>query len=163
VEYTDFIADFAQRTLQNLDIIQSKADAGDDGVYPVTQLWNSLLGLIVLPREQERDLNRFRRIPMRELWSEGWPRITESGVEHKSLYDLISALRNAVAHFNVRFMPGTDRELTSVRVWTLDSDENGRPVAGSRKWVGEITVGDLDDLARRIVKLYLKQFSSTTA
>ena len=67
--YSDIITDFAYRTLRNLDSIQSQARDGDDGVYPVTQLWNSLLGLIVLPREV--DLERIPRTGMSELWSEG--------------------------------------------------------------------------------------------
>jgi hypothetical protein len=50
-EYRDLIVDFAQRTLRNLDHVQAQARTGDEGVYPVTQLWNSLLGLIVLPHE----------------------------------------------------------------------------------------------------------------
>lgn len=51
MEYTNFIVDFARRTLLNLDYMQAQADRGVEDVYPVTQLWNSLLGLVVLPRE----------------------------------------------------------------------------------------------------------------
>ncbi len=159
MEYTDFIADFAQRTLRNLNHLQDQARRGDEGVYPVTQLWNSLLGLIVLPRE--RDLRRIPRTPMTELWSEGWPRLTATGREHESLHDLVSDLRRAVAHFNVEFTAGSDREITALTVWTQSSDSNGRPVQGSRRWEGRITVQELDRLARLIADLYLKEFAST--
>lgn len=162
MEYTtDFIADFAQRTLRNLDRVQAQASSGDEGVYPVTQLWNSLLGLIVLPRE--RDLRRIPRIPMTELWSQGWPRLTAHGPEHRSLRDLVNDLRRAVAHFNVEFTAGSDREITSVTMWTQDSDSGGRPVPGSRRWEGRITVEELDRLARSIADLYIREFASTAA
>lgn len=161
MEYKDFIADFARRTLQNLDVIQLRAIDGDGGVYPVTQLWNSLLGLIVLPRE--RDLRRIPQTPMTELWSEGWPRFRVSGSEHGTLRDLVSDLRNAVAHFNVAFLAGPDREITSVTVWTQRSDTQGRPIRDTRRWEGQITVDELDRLAKLIAHVYVKEFASTAA
>ena len=162
MEYTDFIADFSQRTLWNLDHVQAQALNGNDDVFPVTQLWNSLLGLIVLPRE--RDLHRIPKKPVTELWAEGWPRLTVDGPEHQSLHDLVTALRNAVAHFNVDFRadePG--HEITSVTLWTQRIGPGGRPVRGSRGWVGRMTVEELDRLARSIAKLYLREFASSAA
>ncbi len=47
IEY--FLRDFADRTLKNLNYIEKRRRATD--VYEVTQLINSLLGLIVLPVE----------------------------------------------------------------------------------------------------------------
>jgi HEPN pEK499 p136 len=163
VEYTDtdFIADFAQRTLLNLDHVQAQADTGNAAVYEVTQLWNSLLGLIVLPRE--RDLRRIPEIPMAELWSRGWPRLTETGRAQQSLRDLVSALRRAVAHFNVEFTAGPDREITTVTVWNQASDSRGRPVPGSRGWEGQIAIPQLDRLVRLIADLYVREFASTAA
>jgi len=49
--YGNLIRDFAERTIQNLNFIQAQASAADPDAYEVTQLWNSLLGLIVLPQE----------------------------------------------------------------------------------------------------------------
>ncbi len=161
MEHTDLIADFAWRTLQNLDHVQEQERLGDEGVYPVTQLWNSLLGLIVLPRE--RDMRRIPRTPMTELWSQGWPRLTAAGPEHRSLRDLVSDLRRAVAHFNVEFIAGSGREITSVTMWTQNSDSDGRPIQGSRRWEGRITVEELDRLARLIANLYVENFASTAA
>jgi hypothetical protein len=70
------VSDFAKRTLINLDHIKRHELAGDEEAYFVTQLWNSLAGLIVLPREVE--LDRIQAIPMFELIAEGWPDITTS-------------------------------------------------------------------------------------
>lgn len=36
MEYTNFIVDFARRTLLNLDYMQAQADPGVEDVYPVT-------------------------------------------------------------------------------------------------------------------------------
>jgi len=158
MEYRDFIADFAHRTLLNLDHIQAQADSGKGDVYPVTQLWNSLLGLIVLPRE--RDLSRIPETAMTELRSKGWPQITTtSGDEHQSLHDLVRDLRNAVAHFNVKFNPGTDGEIMSLTIWTQEF-RNRRPFQGSRRWEGRIGVSELDGLARCIANLYVKEFAT---
>lgn len=157
MEYTDFIVDFAQRTLRNLDHVQAQANTGVDGVYPVTQLWNSLLGLVVLPREL--DVRRIPETPMVQLWAEGWPRFpTTAGDEPLTLRELVSHLRHAVAHFNVEFVSGSEREITSVTIWSQATDK-GRPVKGSRGWEGRITVEELNRLARYIADLYVKEFA----
>lgn len=139
------MADFARRTLLNLEHVQEEAASGNGRVYPVTQLWNSLLGLIVLPRE--RDMNRIPDTALSNLRSEGWPQITTTGGGgHKSLREVVRALRNAITHFNVEFSAGPDREILTVTVWTQEV-RNGRPVPDSRGWEGRISVSELEDLA----------------
>jgi len=160
VEYTDLIADFAQRTLRNLEHIELLAATGEERAYPVTQLWNSLLGLVVLPRE--RDIDRIPETPLTELWSEGWPHLMQSGPERRTLRQLVSGLRNAVAHFNVEFVADASREITSVKVWN-EAVVDGRPDRGSRGWTCRITVGDLDRLAKLIASVYLQEFASRAA
>lgn len=159
MEYRELVADFATRTLRNLDLIQARVLLDED-VYPVTQLWNSLLGLIVLPHE--RELRRIPERPMTELWSEGWPRVTapESRTEHETLHELLRDLRNAVAHFNVDFEVGLNREITSVTVWTqpLGTDRASR---SSRRWEGRMTVTELESLARLIADVYLREFAAS--
>jgi hypothetical protein len=158
MEYSEFIADFARRTLLNLEHVQEEADSGNERVYPVTQLWNSLLGLIVLPKE--RDIERIPDTALRDLRSAGWPQITTThGDEHESLREMVRALRNAVAHFNVEFSPGHDGEILTVTVWTEEIRDR-RPVRDSRGWEGRISVSNLGDLARRIANLYVKEFAT---
>jgi hypothetical protein len=81
MEYKNILADFAERTLANLkqirclDAAQERdgVSAGERSTYPVTQLINSLLGLIVFPKE-----NYGRHIPTKtlaELVQEGWPNL----------------------------------------------------------------------------------------
>lgn len=159
VEYTHFVADFSARTLRNLEFVESHSTS--DEVYPVTQLWNSLLGLIVLPRE--RDVERIPATRMNELWAVGWPRITVAGQEHRTLRHLVRDLRNAVSHFNVKFEADRDREIRSVLVWVSALDSDGRPNPAERGWEGRMTVEDLRRLAELIAKVYLAQFGATAA
>ncbi len=141
--------------------MQAQAERGVEDLYPVTQLWNSLLGLVVLPREL--DVSCIPETLMAQLWAEGWPRFpTTAGDEPRTLRELVSHLRHAVAHFNVEFVSGSERELTSVTVWS-QATEKGRPIKGSRGWEGRITVEELDRLARHIADLYLKTFPSAAA
>lgn len=101
LEYRELVSDFAKRTLVNLDHIKSHELAGGEEAYFVTQLWNSLAGLIVLPKEVE--LHRIRPIAMIELIAEAWPDITTSDWRPDTLPEFVVALRNAVCHWNVTF------------------------------------------------------------
>src|SRR5262249_2901464 len=97
MNYETLVADFADRTIANLDFIRKAKAAGED-VYEVTQLWNSLLGLIVALPARQRD--RLPLTPLDVLYSAGWPNITTSGkLRHDNLLGLITYMRNAVAHF----------------------------------------------------------------
>lgn len=158
MNYEDFIADFAERTLKNLDHIQALASAGNEDLFPVTQLWNSLLGLVVLPRE--RDIKRIPRRDLEDLTSDGW---TFNGGESRKLRDIVLKLRNAVSHFNVEFMSGPEGQITSVTVWNERLDEEGKPIKGSRGWQGHLTVAELDRVARLIAEVYVRKFAATSA
>lgn len=82
MQYKDVLADFAHRTLQNLAHIRRREqDQRDCGVpleclsaFPVTQQVNSLLGLVVFPKEGYKE-----HIPnktLAELVAEGWPQLS---------------------------------------------------------------------------------------
>jgi hypothetical protein len=155
VEYNDdLISDFAARTLKNLDFVQERVRNGDTGLYDVTQLWNSLLGLIVLPLETDK--SRIPATPMTELESLGWPRLTANGDDSDSLHNLVKNLRHAVAHANVRFIAGSDRQINSVKMW------NEYP-PGNVRWNGRATVEELDRFVRLIAVLYRDTFAMTAA
>jgi hypothetical protein len=155
VEYDDdLISDFALRTLKNLDFVQARVRDGDVDLYDVTQLWNSLLGLIVLPLETDK--SRIPETPMAELEAEGWPRLTENAVRHESLHDLVRHLRNAVAHANVKFLAGPDRQINSVKLW------NERP-SGNVRWTGRATVEELNRFVRFLAVLYRDTYAEAAA
>lgn len=156
--YNELITDFADRTKRNLDFVQKRVRDGDEGLYDVTQLWNSLLGLIVLPLETDQK-NGNRRIPttpMTELGSQGWPRLTKNGDDNESLHDLVWHLRHAVAHANVEFVPRSDGQIISVKMWNESR-------SGERKWSGQATVEELERFVRLIADLYQVTFAKRAA
>ena len=68
--YEDVVADFAQRTRTNLRALERLRAQGHE-VFEVTQLINSMLGLLVFPREEF--VGRIPRIPLADLSTQGWP------------------------------------------------------------------------------------------
>ena len=84
-----FVSDFANRTITNLKIIEDSENG-----YEVTQLINSLLGLIVFPKERSaqnpdyKSLQEYVVIPGRNILSSE---------------DLQRMLRNAISHSHIVF------------------------------------------------------------
>jgi hypothetical protein len=150
VEYNDLVSDFAKRTLINLDHIKRHELAGDEETYFVTQLWNSLAGLIVLPREVE--LDRIQAIPMFELIAEGWPDITTSDWRPDTLPEFVVAMRNAVSHWNVTFKAKPCHEIYELVMHST--------VKGRNQWRGRMSVGVLEDVARRVAAEFVRDFAA---
>lgn len=143
-DYKDLIADFAKRTRANLDLIEKHAANGDEA-YEVTQLVNSLLGLLVFPRE--RFMNRIPETPLSELHESGWPRltITHGETECQTLRELTSKLRHSISHCNLEFIADRKGELTGLRVWNT--------VRAKRNWEAELTLTQLKTIATKFIDL----------
>ncbi|MGH9668363.1 MAG: HEPN family nuclease [Bryobacteraceae bacterium] len=92
--------EFARRTRVNIEFLHEAKTRGEH-VHIVTHLTNSLLGLIVIPKERYV-FDRSKQITLVDLHAQGWPEwnITlDTGNERTTtLYGLIYHLRNAVAH-----------------------------------------------------------------
>jgi len=116
MRYEKLVKDFADRTKKNLSAIerQHKYDAT---VFETTQLVNSCLGLIVLPRE--RDIQRIPTKTLDELQKEGGPTpcIINPSDKFCDLKDLIEYLRNAIAHFNIEFTHDDYEEISGLKLW----------------------------------------------
>lgn len=102
MEYeSDFYLCFMKRTQQNLD--------NYEGVYDATQLLNSLLGLLIVPKEKLFD--EIPDISLNELSPSEWGDVSswvtqnvngELGHEDSStLRQFVRKLRNSVAHFHI--------------------------------------------------------------
>lgn len=148
--YEDVIADFARRTKANLQIIRQLArQGGGTSAFEVTQLVNSMLGLLVFP--QQGYINRIPEIPLADLVSKGWP-IPEVIGDHPQVSDLrqlVRMLRNAIAHFNLEFEPGCDNEIKALKVWNTD------PRTRKVTWKARLTVTDLEAITTRFIDLLL--------
>lgn len=70
MDYNNLVRDFAQRTRHNLDRIR-QLENQNEPVFAITQLINSLLGLLVFPRQEF--LNRIPATPVNELEADGCP------------------------------------------------------------------------------------------
>lgn len=137
MEYHNLVKDFAERTRHNLHLIEECAAAGDRA-YEVTQLINSMLGLLVLP--QQHYYEQVPRLTMAQLREQGWPEPVLSGQigEPNDLRELFRYLRNGITHFNLRFQE-QDGVLSGVTIWNHQSGNKNNP----KNW--QVTLG-LDEL-----------------
>jgi HEPN pEK499 p136 len=118
MKYTDLIRDFAERTQHNLKLTSDwRAGALDAGFNEVTQLINSLLGLVVLPRALILDY--IDPIPVTatgidtDAWHAPFEIAGNGSPSPDNLPELIKGLRNAVAHAALE--PTTDgHDITGV-------------------------------------------------
>ena len=149
--HEDLLADFASRTLHNLQLIRGiKHRQPQAQAYEVTQLINSMLGLLVFPKEKY--LDEIPEKTLEELKAEGWP-IPEvrSGYDQvPNLRKFLSMMRNAVAHFNIEFLPNGRNEIAGIRVWNRNN-------SGAKTWEADLSLEDLESLALRFIALLTGQ------
>lgn len=161
--YEEVVRDFARRTRRNLEAIEVLRHQ-DAGVFEVTQLINSMLGLLIFPQQEYVD--SIPRIPLEELQRDGWPipQLTGKFRQVEDLNELIRYLRNAVAHFNVAFVGDGENSIKVLRIWNMRPvrNERGQIVRGEdgavveeKNWEAELTVHQLRGIATRFVDLLL--------
>jgi hypothetical protein len=92
---------FAQRTKKNLAFIEEAA-RGHKDVHVVTQVVNSLLGLVVFPWERGF-ADRLERLPVAELTRQDWPKWRVTKGESPQLGDVLCHLRNGIAHGHLAY------------------------------------------------------------
>ena len=150
MEYQDLVSDFAERTRSNLHLLRRmQEDDPDLEIYEVTQLINSMLGLLVFPREYY--IGRIPETPLGELADQGWPIPTVVGdypqVEH--LRDLVRYLRNAIAHCNLEFTVDSHRQITGLRVWNNKRERT--------TWKAQLSLHDIELITERFVDFLLQE------
>ncbi len=138
---------FAARTRKNLEYIEEASDADAD-VHVVTQLANSLLGLIVFPWEKNF-VERVSTLKLDELARQGWPRWEVTKGSCETLGQLVGYLRNAVAHGNMTFSSDS-RFIDDVAIHVA----NYRPGrATTPNWCARIEARDLRAFCRHFINL----------
>jgi HEPN pEK499 p136 len=126
--------DVMRRTMQNLQFVE--AHKGPAGPHEVTQLLNSFLGALVHPWEAFR--NDLSGKSLAEAVATGWPHIAKerrSDRDPESLSDLVRLMRNAIAHGNLEFLPGSTGDIRALRIWNNDR--------GRRTWGALLTVTEM--------------------
>ena len=94
--------EFIARTQKNLIAIECLKDISCK-VYEVTQLLNSMLGLLIFPKERFFEKIQNKRWDM--MVKEEWPLPSEDYSHVSDLKQLITNMRNAVAHCNIELIP----------------------------------------------------------
>ncbi|MCL5952080.1 MAG: HEPN family nuclease [Chloroflexi bacterium] len=150
--YGDVVRDFASRTRKNLRFIENSLGEPEVEVFEVTQLVNSMLGLLVFPQQEYVD--RIPATPLAELEQRGWPHIrTARGFPTcETLDQLVRYLRNSIAHFNVRFIYNESGDISGVTLWNVDTRKRAKP----RTWQADLQIDDL----RKIVDRFLDMLES---
>jgi hypothetical protein len=149
MEYQSLVKDFALRTRKNLEAVREIQRTDPDKVYEVTQLINSMLGLLVFP--QQKYFDNIPSTPIAELKKEGWPVPQVIGVypDVIDLRELLRYLRNAAAHFNLEFDNDDRGQIAGLRVW------NTNPRTQQITWMACLSVGDLEAITDKFVALIL--------
>jgi hypothetical protein len=151
--YGKVVQDFASRTKKNLAFIEDNLNKPDVEVYEVTQLVNSLLGLLVFP--QQEFFEKIPEIPMRDLEAQGWPRI-HTVPQYKSLGDLKTFLRyfrNGISHFNIKFSADDDNNITGLQIWNHKGGKKQNP----KNWEIELSLNDLKIITEKFLELIEKE------
>lgn len=112
--YKEFIQDFIKRTKENYEKVK-------DGPYEVTQLINSAIGLLIIPKEYEKAnesenekkmKNRNKTIQISDdfvdesLLNKMISCVDDKYKNNLDLAELVRHLRNGIAHSRIDFMPG---------------------------------------------------------
>src|SRR5208282_4398231 len=150
----------ARRTLKNLDFIKKNASSTD--VHPVTQVVNSLLGLLVLPvAKEELFFETFSKVKFKDpsnLLDIRATLIHELPVPSlqvtmfgrcKDLSTFFKKIRNAVSHKHLEFSGDPDsRILADVKVTLKDCRRKGKYCGPPPDfdWEVTMTAEDLEKL-----------------
>jgi hypothetical protein len=155
MNYRELVKDFAQRTKTNLETLRAfQLDRPDKEVFEVTQLVNLLLGLLVFP-EQEF-ITKIPETPIKELVETGRPvpQVYGEFEQVENLKQLIRYLRNAVAHFNIKFTENERGQINGLIVWNYN-----HPREKIINWRAKLTLDDIEKLTDRFIELILKETS----
>lgn len=140
----------ARRSLINLELIEHLYAANKEG-HVVTQLVQSLLAIIVFPKEQNL-YDRFRQWRLSDLEDDQWPPlipVIDTEADTKTLFDILRHMRNALCHGLVTFYghgpDGPDsRDVKSIWIEFADRDNFDSPI----DWVFRIEGKDLKKFCR---------------
>ncbi len=114
MNYKNLITDFVRRTIANLEFIELHKN---NNVFEFTQLVNSLLGIVVLPKA--KDLRSIPRLSFTELINAGWklPLVYFNPTGINDLRNLIRVFRNSIAHFNIRIISNYNDEINGLIIY----------------------------------------------
>lgn len=157
----------AERTAKNLEFIKTSFGAND--IHVVTQLVNSLLGLVILPWEtalkpqiQSSLIENMCLLVLRDQYK--WPEWTVTNGSSATLFDLLEKIRHAIAHGGVRVSSDRPLEEVTIYVWNCTMQENKRGpclTGQNTNWETEIAGPKLYEFCKNLATLCIdKKFTS---
>lgn len=146
MEYNDLIKDFALRTRANLEYI--KEQHNKTKVFEVTQLINSMLGLLILPQQLTKSIPE---TSLKELENKKWPmlQMLDSFPPALNLRELMRYLRNGVSHGHIHFISNPAKEISGVEIWNINNK-------GKITWKAKLTIEELEAITVNFISLILK-------
>jgi len=138
--YSHLHYDFALRTKANLEFIEKAYQEGSPGVYNVTQLANSLLGMVIFLKDGQHLPN----VPLNYLYHEEHMRVDfDDSQDCRKTNHFLRRFRNAIAHCRFEAFGSND----DIQVFTMHDQKYGRPV----DWKIHITTQEIRDIAFGLV------------
>ena len=151
MEFINVYYDFIYRTEENLRTIQGLAKSDNSKAFEVTQLINSLLGLIVLPKEKEliRGSDTLQR-----LEKDGWilPRRTGGNAKVSTLLQLVRQMRHGIAHWNIQFH-SKNKAIVEIQIENRWKKMRKGKQEEVFEWGGAFTVDALHNFVIRLADL----------
>jgi hypothetical protein len=138
---------FAERTRKNLQFIETAFCNGED-VHVVTQLTNSLLGLLVFLHERTF-VEHIEGITLESLQNQGWPKVEVTLGDGLTLGTVIRHLRNSVAHGRITFS-SESRDISKVIVCFEDKRNSHDKVPN---WSATMNASQLQQFCMKLVAL----------
>lgn len=173
--FNSFIKDFSKRTMENIKIIDNSPEA-----YKVTQVINSLFGLLIVPNERYNHRNSpnhgresnfakttvYESIKNRIVALKNEKRYYSSYKDEYPVSDFIKHLRNSLAHAgncNIHFTPTGENEIIESVIFydsgrdlvcDLDHRHNHSCPHIPAKFCAELTIDEIRDLSKKISQMY---------
>ena len=134
------LLEFASRTMENIELVKNH------GGFEFMQIVNSLLGLIVFPKEQF--IEKVPDLSIEEARQRGWPIPQPLGDKEQvsDLREFVEFMRHGVAHHNIEFLP-KNGTIAGIKIW------NRKPPGGPIIWAAELSESEIETLIDKMLSL----------
>ncbi len=145
--------DFMDRTIRNLRVADDIAQRDPHGFFEVTQLVNSVIGMLIFPAEEA--LASLPAAVLNMPVANAHPRVLHGDPEIFTLVGpALRKLRNSFAHFNIEF-ENHNNQIVGLYTWSYRYVGAPEP-----DWVAYISVEDLRALLKQGCEAFM-QFTSS--
>jgi hypothetical protein len=115
----NFVNEFFERTIYNLNLYNEKHEHGDEKEvfkYKITQLINSLLGLVIFVKEGGTAFDAINLLDIKQEDKIKWNYCDRDGgkFEEKNFKNFLRHIRNAIAHKNLVINANKEKKINSI-------------------------------------------------